>query len=72
LEIFDAIITKFPRWNGTSNSNVPGEVETKGALPEWGERLLVEVEQAIEGGQLLLRQKKERLCWRTGVRNSMK
>ncbi|CAG8512760.1 10548_t:CDS:10 [Acaulospora morrowiae] len=58
LEIFEAIITKFPRWNGANSNSVPGGVETKGAIPEWGERLLVEVEQAIEGGQLLLRQKR--------------
>ncbi|CAG8517428.1 15080_t:CDS:2, partial [Racocetra fulgida] len=35
IENFDIIITKFPRWNGV--------------VPEWGERLLLEVGQAIKG-----------------------
>ncbi|CAG8534867.1 13753_t:CDS:1 [Acaulospora colombiana] len=57
LEIFEAITTKFPRWNGANGNNGPSGAETKGAVPEWGERLIAEVEKAIEGGQLIFRQR---------------
>ncbi|CAG8493446.1 4479_t:CDS:2 [Cetraspora pellucida] len=57
IENFDIIITKFPRWNGNI-SNSHGEAETRGIMPEWGERLLLEVDQAIKGGENLLRQKR--------------
>ncbi|CAG8519622.1 21362_t:CDS:2 [Dentiscutata erythropus] len=57
IENFEIIITKFPRWNGNIR-NGPGETETRGVVPEWGERLLVEVDQAIKGGECLLRQKR--------------
>ncbi|RHZ72691.1 hypothetical protein Glove_241g22 [Diversispora epigaea] len=61
LEIFEVVIKKYPRWNGPvnqSNSNKSNGTETKGVIPEWGERLLSEVEQAIEGVQHVLRQKR--------------
>ena len=52
LEIFEAILSKYPRLNGTvSNVGDVGETETKGAIPEWGERLFEEVEMSIEEGR---------------------
>ncbi|CAG8496879.1 2072_t:CDS:2, partial [Scutellospora calospora] len=57
IENFEIIITKFPRWNGNiSNGHV--KTETRGVVPEWGERLLQEVDQAIKGGEILLRHKR--------------
>ncbi|CAB4405647.1 unnamed protein product [Rhizophagus irregularis] len=56
LELFEAILNKYPRLNGTAG-NEDGE-EKKGKVPEWGERLFEEVEVSIEEGQNLLRQKR--------------
>jgi len=56
LELFEAILNKYPRLNGTAG-NEDGE-EKRGAVPEWGERLFEEVEVSIEEGQNLLRQKR--------------
>jgi hypothetical protein len=59
LELFEAILSKYPRLNGTvGNVGDDGEVEAKGTIPEWGERLFEEVEMSIEEGQNLLRQKR--------------
>jgi len=58
LELFEAILNKYPRLNGTAGNVEEGEEEKKGTVPEWGERLFEEVEISIEEGQNLLRQKR--------------
>ncbi|KAG9285956.1 hypothetical protein G9A89_002376 [Geosiphon pyriformis] len=64
LEIFDFITTNYPRWNGpnannlTSSNGAKGSgLELRGKIPQWGERLIMEVEKAIDEGQNLLRHK---------------
>ncbi|CAI2173876.1 1067_t:CDS:2 [Funneliformis geosporum] len=49
LELFEAILSKYPRLNGIVGT-VDG-VETRGMIPEWGERLYEEVEMSIDKGQ---------------------
>jgi hypothetical protein len=58
LELFEAILNKYPRLNGAAGNVNESEENTKGKVPEWGERLFEEVEISIEEGQNLLRQKR--------------
>ncbi|CAJ0644539.1 16237_t:CDS:2 [Entrophospora sp. SA101] len=59
LEVFESMVSKYPRWNtNVINCNDVVVESVKGATPDWSERMYNEVERAIETSQYLLQQKR--------------
>nr|CAG8477876.1 9899_t:CDS:2 [Entrophospora candida] len=59
LEVFESMVSKYPRWNtNVINCNDVVVESVKGATPDWSERMYKEVERAIETSQYLLQQKR--------------
>ncbi|CAG8533910.1 219_t:CDS:2 [Ambispora gerdemannii] len=66
LEIFEVITTTYPRWNGSSSS-ASSPTDSNLMTHKWGEKLIREVEQAINEGENLLRHKGVNISTSTSV-----